>query len=82
MDVRNGLHHFYTKSLAPMHVDNSSICRPYYVRTSGVDHWLQSRIDKILDCGIITKPTSVTQMHAWAKERKQTDAECFFASLR
>ncbi len=82
VDVRNGLHHFYTKSLAPMHVDNSSICRPYYVRTSGVDHWLQSRIDKILDCGIITKPTSVTQMHAWAKERKQTDAECFFASLR
>ena len=83
VDVRNGLHHFYTTTLRPSHVDNSAVCRAYYVRTSGsVDKWLQSHIDKILDCGIITDTVSVTEMHRWAQERKQAVAECFFASLR
>lgn len=83
VDVRNGLHHFYTTTLRPSHVDNRAVCRAYYVRTSGsVDKWLQSHIDKILDCGIITDTVSVTEMHRWAQERKQAGAECFFASLR
>lgn len=82
VDVRNGLHHFYTSALRPAHVDNRSIARPYYVRTEGIDKWLQSHIDKILDCGIITEPVTVTEIHQWAQERKQTGAECFFASLR
>ena len=82
VDVRNGRHHFYTSALRPAHVDNRSIARPYYVRTEGIDKWLQSHIDKILDCGIITEPVTVTEIHQWAQERKQTGAECFFASLR
>lgn len=82
VDVRNGLHHFYTSALRPAHVDNRSIARPYYVRTEGIDKWLQSHIDKILDCGIITEPVTLTEIHQWAQERKQTGAECFFASLR
>ena len=82
VDVRNGLHHFYTSKLQPLPVDNSGIRRQYYVRSGSVDKWLQSRIDKILDCGIITEPVSVAEMHLWAQERKQAGAECFFASLR
>ena len=82
VDVRNGLHHFYTSALRPAHVDNRSIARRYYVRTQGIDKWLQSRIDKILDCGIITEPVTVTEIHQWAQERKQSGTECFFASLR
>ena len=58
-------------------MDNSSVVRPYYVRTERVDEWLQKRVVKILDCGVILKPVSVTEMHAWAKEHP-----CFFASLR
>lgn len=82
VDVRNGLTGFYTDRLVESRVDNSSVVRPYYVRTNGVDAWLQPQIDKMLDCGVITKPVSVAQMHAWAQERKKTDAECFIASLR
>ncbi len=82
VDVRNGLTGFYTDRLEPAHIDNSSVVRPYYVRTNSMDKWLQSRIDKLLDCGIITKAVSVTEIHAWAQERKKIDAECFIASLR
>ena len=82
VDVRNGLTGFYTHRMEQVRVDNSSIQRQYYVRTNGVDGWLQAHIDKILDCGIITKKVSVTELHAWARERKKTDRGCFFASLR
>ena len=77
VDVRNGLQGFYTNKLEDRPVDNSSVVRPYYVRTERVDEWLQKRVVKILDCGVILKPVSVTEMHAWAKEHP-----CFFASLR
>ena len=56
LDIRNGLTRFYTDKLRPARVDNSSIMRPYYVRVNGMDRWLQTRIDKMLDCGIITRP--------------------------
>lgn len=82
VDVLGGVDCFYTDRLEPLHVDNSSVERPYYVRTNGVDKWLQARIDKMLDCGIMTKAVSVTEIHAWAKERRKTDPSCFIASLR
>ena len=82
VDVLGGVDCFYTDRLEPLRVDNSSVERPYYVRTNGVDKWLQARIDKMLDCGIMTKAVSVTEIHAWAKERRKTDPSCFIASLR
>lgn len=82
VDVLGGVDCFYTDRLEPLRVDNSSVARPYYVRTNGVDKWLQARIDKMLDCGIMTKAVSVTEIHAWAKERRKTDPSCFIASLR
>ena len=82
VDVQSGIRGFYTDQLTPAHVDNSTIIRAYYVRTDGVDKWLQSKVDKILDCGIITKPVSVPEIHAWAKKRRQLDPDCFIASLR
>ena len=82
VDVLCGVDCFYTDRLEPLRVDNSSVERPYYVRTNGLDKWLQTRIDKMLDCGIMTKAVSVTEIHAWAKERRKTDPTCFIASLR
>ena len=82
VDVLGGVDCFYTDRLEPLRVDNSSVERPYYVRTNGLDKWLQTRIDKMLDCGIMTKAVSVTEIHAWAKERRKTDPTCFIASLR
>ena len=82
VDVLGGVDCFYTDRLEPLRVDNSSVERPYYVRTNGLDKWLQTRIDKMLDCGRRTKAVSVTEIHAWAKERRKTDPSCFIASLR
>ena len=82
LDIRNGLTRFYTDKLRPARVDNSSIMRPYYVRVNGMDRWLQTRIDKMLDCGIITTPVAVSEIHAWARERKLTETGGFLASLR
>lgn len=82
VDISRGLRDFYTQSLVPMHVDNSGIRRPYYVRTDRVDKWLQARVDKILDCGIITTEVSVTEIHTWAKQRRAEGVGCFIASLR
>ncbi len=77
VDIRNGLKGFYTGTMEDRPVDNSSVIRPYYVRTERIDAWLQKRVARIMDSGIITKPVSVTEMHNWAKEHPG-----FFASLR
>lgn len=82
VDIARGPIGFYTDKMQPVHVDNRSVIRPYYVRTNGMDAWLQSQVDKILDCGIITKAVSVTEIHAWAKKRREVDPSCFIASLR
>ena len=73
---------FYTDRLNEAHVDNSSVRRQYYVRASGMDKWLQEKVDKILDCGMITKEVSVPEIHGWLKQRRRTDPGCFIASLR
>ncbi len=82
LDVAGGQTSFYTDTLNDARVDNSSVLRRYYVRTSSIDKWLQSHVDKLLDNGIITKEVSVTEIHAWARARRQLDPDCFIASLR
>ena len=78
VDIRNGLLGFYTHQLEDRSVDNRFVVRPYFVRCDGVDDWLRARVEKILDWGVLTKPVSVTEIHAWAKNRK----DCFIASIR
>lgn len=82
VDVRNGLTRFYTNKMEPAQVDNTGVVRQYYVRSKSVDPWLQAHIEKILDCGVITKAVSAAEIHAWARERRKTDADCFIAALR
>ena len=81
-DVAEGRTSFYTDSLEPMSVDNSSILRPYYVRSNGMDKWQKDHVDKLLDRGLITREVSVEEIHAWVAERKKVDPDCFIASLR
>ena len=78
VDIRNGKQGFYTAKLEDRKIDNSSVIRSYYVRTDRVDTWLQKQIVKIMDQGILTKPVSVAEMHAWAKKHPTR----FFASIR
>ena len=75
--IYNGQKSFYTDKLEDRIVDNSSVVRPYYVRATHTDGWLRENIAKIMDHGVILKPVSVEEMHAWAAENK-----CFFAALR
>lgn len=75
--IYQGKKGFYTDKLEDRPVDNSSVIRPYYVRTSRTDGWLRENIAKILDHGVILKPVSVEEMHNWAKENP-----CFFAAIR
>lgn len=82
VDVCGGIRGFYTARLDAAKVDNSGIYRHYYVRTAGTDAWLREHIDKTLSCGIITEAVSVTEIHAWAAQRRETDPGCFIASLR
>lgn len=82
LDVAEGKTTFYTDELNDSRVDNSGILRQYYVRTDSIDSWLQARIDKMLDNAVITKEVSVTEIHAWARARKEIDPDCFIASLR
>ena len=82
LDVADGRKSFYTDKLDDARVDNSSVLRRYYVRTNSIDKWLQSKVDKLLDSAIITKEVSVTEIHAWARARKEIDPDCFIASLR
>ena len=82
LDIAQGKKTFYTEHLTAAKVDNSSIRRKYYVRSNGVDKWLQLHIDKLLDKGIITEEVSVSEIHAWARARREIDPDCFIASLR
>jgi len=81
LDIVNGKKSFYTDKLEPATVDNSGILRRYYVRTDSMDKWLQTNVDKLLDHAIITKEVSVSEIHAWARARKQIDPTCFIASI-
>lgn len=82
LDVCEGKKTFYTDKLEDARVDNSSILRRYYVRTNSVDSWLKAHVDKMLDNAVITKEVSVTEIHAWARARKEIDPNVFIASLR
>ena len=78
VDISKGAKGFYTSKPEDRKVDNSSVLRSYYVRADRIDSWLQKQIVKITDQGVLTKPVSVAEMHAWAKEHPT----CFFASIR
>ena len=82
VDVSHGIRGFYTDRLEEAHVNNSTIYRHYYVRTKGEDSWLKTRTETVLSCGVITEAISVTEIHAWAKKRREIDPDCFIASLR
>lgn len=82
VDISGGERSFYTDCLTPVSIDNRAVCRAYYVRTAGEDAWLKEHTDRVLNGGVLTKPVSAAELHAWAKQRRAVDPDCFFASLR
>lgn len=81
VDIISGVKSFYTDKSEAVAVDNSAEAHSYYVRFDGDDEFIANA--KSSDCGkgIITKPVSVSDMHAWAAEAKKADPKLFIAAI-
>ena len=82
IDIAGGVKAFYSTQMRPVQVDNAGVTHCYYVRFAGEDAWLEANKAADLGEGILTKPVSVAQMHAWAAEALKKDARCFFAGMK
>ena len=82
IDVAGGVRSFYTSDFTAAEVDNEMVAHQYYVRFAGTDPWLEELITEKWDCGVITKPVSVAQMHAWAKTAEEQDSQMFLAAIK
>ena len=80
LDLNQGEASFYADKADPIHVSNELASSSYYVRTSKPDAWLQERTATRWGEAYITKPVTVKDMHAWA--RQSEDTELFLAAIR
>ena len=72
---------FYSEGLDPLAIDNSKICRAYYVRTDIVDPALEQICIKKEGAHLLTKPVPVTEMHALLSALEARGASVFSAAL-
>lgn len=82
IDVLGGVRSFYTSVMMAPTVDNEMITHQYYVRLDRTDAWLMENAAEHWQTGIVTKPVSVAQMHAWAQALEADGAKLFFAAIR
>ncbi len=80
VDIAQGERGFYG-SLGSR-VPQGSHMHPYYVRTSAKSEWLTELFDHTLGQGIVTKPVSNLQMHAFMASIAAQDPEAFMAGIR
>lgn len=81
LDIMAGVKNFYTDIMEPVKPDNSAEKHAYYVRFAGSDEWLSSVAAEKCCEGVVTKPVSVAEMHAWAAKAKEADPALFFAGV-
>jgi len=80
IDILAGERGFYGSAANP--VPQGSHAHPYYVRTSAKSEWLDELFDHKLGEGIVTKPVSNLQMHAFMASIAAEDPEAFMAGIR
>lgn len=80
-DIRGGVKSFYTSSFAPAKPDNGAVSHPYYIRFRGQSRWLDNAAQLRLGDGVVTKPVSVAEAHAWAAKARLQDAGLFIAGM-
>lgn len=80
LDLKRGEASFYADKADPISVSNGLICYRYYVRSEKPEAWLKEIADERWGDAVVTKPVSVRQMHAWAKQA--ADESLFFAAIR
>ena len=78
IDILQGAKGFYGSLGSP--VRQGSACHPYYVRTTAKSAWLDEVTDHKLGDGVVTRPVSNLQMHAFAASAE--DPDVFFAGIR
>ena len=80
IDILNGAKGFYGSLGA--RVEQGSTCHPYYVRTKVRSEWLDGITDKALGGGVVTRPVSHLQMHAFLASIAGEDPDAFIAGIR
>jgi len=80
-DIMCGVKSFYTDVMENKKPDNSAVRHPYYIRFNGECQWLETAAEKKLGAGVVTKPISVEEAHAWAAKAKEVDPSLFMAGL-
>ncbi len=80
IDILQGAKGFYGSTGAQ--AAQGSNAHPYYVRTSVKHPWLDELFDHTLGDGIVTKPVSNLQMHAFLASIAQEDPDAFMAGIR
>ena len=82
VDIRRGVHAFYTDSFVPAVPDNSGVQHRYYVRTRAALPELAALAEGDWDGAVITQPVPVSRMHALMAQALAQDSESFFAALQ
>ena len=82
VDIRRGVHAFYTDSFVPAVPDNSGVQHRYYVRTRAALPELAALAEGDWDGAVITQPVPVSRMHALMAQALVQDGESFFAALQ
>lgn len=80
IDIAQGERGFYGS--AANRVAQGSHAHPYYVRTTAKCEWLDELFDHTLGQGIVTKPVSNLQMHAFMASIAAQDSDAFMAGIR
>ena len=80
IDILGGAKGFYESLGGP--VGQGSHAHPYYVRTTVDSAWLDSITDHTMGQGIVTRPVSNLQMHAFLASIADADPDAFMAGIR
>ena len=71
----------YNWEMREVHLQNGAVSHPYYVRLSRESEWLAARAVEKWNTGVLTRPLSVSEMHAFAASEIAAGAEIFFAAV-
>ena len=82
LDILAGKVGFYTGTMTPAAVSNSTEAHPYYVRTACPDEFLRSVTVERWGEGVITSCVSVEEMLRWGRAHLKKDPACFVAGIR
>lgn len=80
VDILHGAKAFYTSARKKAAL-SGNVTRSYYVRTVSPDDQLLKITKEVSGNTYITEPVNVYEMHAWAENKRKTDASLFIAGI-